>query len=475
MSKYVTALLFIALVLFPSELSGQCAFSCPTADDVAFQAILDAGGDVTMEGRVYNTCNIFVMPSNTHVHGTRGATIIRGSALSLGRTVNGLFINSTIGGVGVNNVSVSDLTIDHFTCARNANGISFLPTGIAGPTAFDGQPSSNVVVENVEVQMTPGNHNYAIWSMRGQHVKFINNFVDGNSMASGAQQEGLEAYGGVDVVMTGNTVRNMGNACIILGSAGFANTDTFGLTIADNILENCNIGIGLGTSNDSFGLHNVYSTKLVNNTISRARAIGIDIPAAPETVISDLLISGNTIRDMAGPSPRGIRIWTTAGATLPSNNVTNNTIADNHIENLTGTIGLGIYINQYPNVRLINNYITNTSSESMFIRNAQDIDIIGNRIERAGGPAIGLYKQSGGTLARIAVERNRFVDWPSWTSAVLALGVARGTMKDNTFGRTDAAPATPITLASGACGVTTTGNVPWHLVSYTQPTTPACP
>ena len=57
------------------------------------------------------------------------------------------------------------------------------------------------------------------------HNKILNNWVDGGVarvLPGGSSQEGIESYGGTDVLISGNTVQNVGNAGLNLGRAGWS-------------------------------------------------------------------------------------------------------------------------------------------------------------------------------------------------------------------------------------------------------------
>jgi len=140
------------LVLF-ADRPAQAQFACPTPDDLRLRKALDdaaaaGGGTVQLGPGILDTCETLLLGSNVHLRGAgRGATVIRGAAAVTGKSVDGALLVATIGGAGVQNVSVSDLTVDHRTYRRNGNGIAFVPTG----TDYTGTISRNWSVERVEV------------------------------------------------------------------------------------------------------------------------------------------------------------------------------------------------------------------------------------------------------------------------------------------------------------------------------------
>ncbi|HEU4886771.1 MAG TPA: right-handed parallel beta-helix repeat-containing protein [Thermoanaerobaculia bacterium] len=467
-------LFHLFLVVFGVPLYADCPFICPTADDISVQQQLDAtaaagGGVVQLEAREYQTCAPWIVGSNTHLRGAgRGATVLVGSATIAGKFVDGTYVGSSIGTVGTDHVTISDLTVDHWSCSRYANGISIMPSTSPDEVAM------NALVERVEVLGTPGFHSYMIWNLRGQHVKILNNWIDGGSPSTASGQEGIESFGGHDVLISGNSVRDIGGACINTGAADVANTDTDAITIANNHLTNCNVGINLGTSNASEGPQNSSGMKMIGNTIIGARTTGIDIVPAVGSSIRDLIVSGNTIRDMTGSGVVGIRMRASGGTSLGVG-IAANTISDNHIENIRGQNAHGIRLTYYPHVRLSGNTITGTDNGAIYAMNADDLEIIGNRIEDGGAAPVQLYASNTAVgFARFIVDAN-LIRWAGLSPGILILGGKAGVVRDNVLKRDDTATPSPVTVANGSCGVDVYGNRAWYNMAWVNPTVPACP
>lgn len=472
------SIVVLFLVLASPFVAAQpCPVSCPTLDDVAVQSLLDGGGLVQLQPRLYQTCNPLILPSNTHLRGTRGATVIRGGAGFTGIVVNGSYVQSLVAAVGADNVTVSDLTVDLFTCGAPANALSLLPAGVTGSQSYDGTVVTNATVESVEILGTPGIHSYMIWNLRGRHVRYLNNWIDGNSTAAGFSQEGMESYGGYDVLMSGNTVKNMGASCVIIGSGtgDIAATDLQGVRVVDNHLSGCTVGIYLASVGMSSGESNSH-TKISRNVIVDSRQIGIDVPVFSGTIERDLQITDNTIRNVSASLGAGIRLWTVQGQSAGTFGVVGTVVEGNHIENISGSNSFGIMLHHYPNARILNNTIIGTSAESVFIQNSTNVDITGNRIEQAGGPGIGIYRQGAAenSISGFIIERNRISNWLGATTGILALGAHGGAIRDNVFQRTDTATTVPI-YTDSSCGVTFGGNLAWYLPSWSEVSTPACP
>jgi hypothetical protein len=458
-----------------------CPTSCPTREDVVLQKLLDAaaaagGGTVHLKAGVYYTCKPLILGSNVHLRGAgRGATIIRGSQVIQGMTVGNAYVGASIAAVATNNTSVTDLTIDHVTCGRNANGIAFMPSGQSSSNTelYDGTVPTNGLVERVQVLGAPGHHNYMIWNLKGQHMKIADNWVDGGSVDGGAQQEGIESFGGHDVVIANNSVKNIGIACINLGSAGIVDSETVGLFVADNYLTNCNKGIHLGTSNGNGAQSNSH-THIRGNVITNVRETGIDIAVVSDTIERDLQVVGNTIRNISGNQVTGIKLRANGAAIIQPTAIVATTIDSNHIDNITGQNAFGISVIGYPNARVLNNTIVDTSSESIYAYDAADIEIVANRIERSGTMAIGLYKGPSNGALRFSIERNKISNWGTGFNGVLVLGARYGVIRDNVFSRTDSVLASPISADSATCSVTVSGNIVWYNPSWPGKTTTTC-
>ena len=472
--------LAVAVLLTALTVQAQtCPESCPTRDDIVLQKLLDAaaaagGGTVQLKPGVYYTCRPLILGSNVHLRGAgRGATVIRGGTLS-GMTIDNAFVAASIATVGTNNTSITDLTLDHVTCSRNANGIAFMPTGLSSSDnqTYDGTVPTNGLVERVQVLGASGFHNYMIWNLKGQHMKISDNWLDGNSDEDG-HQEGIESFGGHDVVITNNSVKNVGGAGINLGSAGITDSETVGLFVANNYVTVSTTGINLGTSEGNGGQSNSH-THIRGNVLTDLRHSGISIGVMTSTLERDLQIVGNTIRNVTGTLATGIELRTNGVAIIETDAVVATTIDSNHVDNVTGQNAFGIAVVGYPNARVLNNTIVDTSNEGIYAHDASDIEIIGNRIERAGTMAIGLYKGANNAANRFSIDRNKISNWGSTFNGVLVLGGRFGTIRDNIFSRTDGLLTNPLNVDSATCSVTITGTMVWHNPSWPGRTTPAC-
>lgn len=461
----------LAVLVLVADRPAQAQFACPTPDDVRIQQLLDAaatagGGTVELGPGIIHTCETLLLGSNVHLRGAgRGATVIRGAAKVTGKTVDGALLVATIGGAGVENVSISDLTVDHRSYRRDANGIAFVPTG----ADYTGVNSRNWSVERVEVlgAGVPEYHNYLIWNLKGQHVKILNNWLTGGfaiPIVASAPQEGIETFGGHDVLISGNTVQGVGNACINAGSAGIPQSDTVGIRITQNYLFGCNIGVHTGTSADNGGQGNDH-TLIEGNVIMRARYAGIDVRVAPGTVERDLQIVGNSIR-LVGPSELAVGIHLLSEST----SIRGTVVERNHVELVFGANAHGIRLISYPNARVINNTIIQTTSDGVHVHASDDVELVRNRIERAGSHAMSL----GPVVRRVVIDDNVLSDWAAPAPALLLRGAVYGTIRNNSMKRSDGAlPASFVVQDS--CGVEMAGNHSLYPGPTSNGSTAACP
>ena len=171
------------------------------------------GGTLQIAGGFYSIDRpVVVYDDNIHITG-EGAeqTIIQPSDdwHAIQHPVSGNTVTGAISFVGVDNFSCEKLTVDATAKGTICNGIIAIPDGVDGA----GTPCSNGVIADNAVFLVNA-HAYHIWSLRGSHMEITGNYVDGGR-APGAphpSQEGIELYGGTDVTIANNIVKNIGSA-----------------------------------------------------------------------------------------------------------------------------------------------------------------------------------------------------------------------------------------------------------------------
>jgi len=306
-----------------------------------------------------------------------------------------------------------------------------------------------------------------IWNLKGQHVKILNNWVTGGfaiPLAASAPQEGIETFGGHDVLISGNTVQGVGNACINAGSAGIPQSDTVGIRITQNYLFGYNIGIHAGTSSENGGQGNDH-TLIEGNVIVRARYAGIDVRVAPGTVERDLQIVGNSIR-LVGPSELAVGIHLLSR----SASIRGTVVERNHVELVAGTNAHGIRLISYPNARVTNNTIIQTTGDGIHVHGSDDVELVRNRIEQAGSHAVYM----GPVARRVVIDGNLLSDWSATAPALLLQGAVYGTIRNNSMKRSDRAlPSSMVVQES--CGVEMAGNYSLYPGPAINRSTDPCP
>jgi parallel beta-helix repeat protein len=342
------------------------------------------GGTVYLSPGVYCVDAPVIVRSRVYLIGAGvGATVLRGKSgnYTSGTVVDGAEVYATIAAVAADGASIRDLTVDHATNGTYANGISLLPKG----AGYTGTPCTRCVVENVQVLGAGNLHTYMIWNLRGRYIKIVNNWVDGGitTYAPGSPQEGIESFGGTNVLISGNTVQNVGNAGLNLGSAGLQDSGIIGISAVDNYITNCGIGVNVFPTYDgSTGSQKAANTHIKNNVIIGAWSIGILGTTRELTVNSDLQIRGNTVKNVGTTGQSGIGIFLNGNpnVAVTPGTVVSNTISENHVENTTGRNGIGIAIANYPNARIIGNTITSSGHTGIYCYVAHDGEVSGNRV-----------------------------------------------------------------------------------------------
>ncbi len=202
--------------------------------------------------------------------------------------------------VGADQASVSALTVDLASAGTHANGIALLPTG----KSFEGTPSTNCAVFETEVLGGGNYHAYMIWNLRGRGIRIVGNVVDGGirQPVLGSQQEGIESYGGKDVLIHGNVIRNIGNTALNFGSAGLPDTAVERLVVSDNVVTNAARGLNIGPWIAATGAaQNVSDVRIERNEFVQLWRMGLYVGVIDGTWIRDLRIATNRVTNVGFP------------------------------------------------------------------------------------------------------------------------------------------------------------------------------
>ena len=401
------------------------------------QAALDAaaaagGGEVYLRGGTYLVSNTLNVGTKVRLRGAgSGVTTIKNSGTTFaGKVISSAQVNAGIAMVGVDGAHVTDLTLDQSTLASGSNGLA---NGIVMvPTELDwsGTVTTNSSIERCRI-LKSINNTYAIWNFRGTGNKILHNSVDGGITTNDSgSQEGIEVFGGDDVLIDGNTITNVGNVGILIqsGAGSVSDSAVSNVRVVNNYVYACQVGIAITPGLDGGGTQQPMNNIVVaNNQVVDSWSINIyaNIFAATE-VLNGLLIQGNTttgsvislkVSGAANTVLSGINISGNvfSGATTSSSgavylSTAYNVLFDsNVIRGNTNVAGVGLYAGALTNSTISNNRIENAQGPGMALVTGTDkVDIRGNTISNwdiAGAGSNGISMTS---ATNIAFQGNRF-------------------------------------------------------------------
>jgi hypothetical protein len=351
------------------------------------------GGRVLWARGIFKNTTTQLIPANTHVQGSgRGATILRSPAGGLtGRSVNGLLCYAQLAMVGMNNCSVRGVTVDHATNGTTANGIAMIRAGAtAYANAWDAvanAPATNCVVEDCEVKFSV-NSQYMIWNFQSNSNKILNNWLDGGITTNSAgPQEGIECFGGEDVLIEGNTVKNIGgNGIYVATETGFLGNSY--VRVLNNYVQVARTGIRVVVAIDSDHL------LIQGNQVKAPWLYGIYGTISTTKTIDTLDVLDNQVD--GGPAP--IFFEAEAGAFTKRIAICRNRASDG-----TGSGQAGIYVARYQNVTINDNDVGDITAFGISLEACTNFDVSRNRSKTTGRMAVYLNdcvdgKVSGNTL-----------------------------------------------------------------------------
>lgn len=434
-----------------------------TDDEPAIQAALDhaavnGGGTVRLPAGVYGVGRPLVLRSNVRLTGVGpGKSVVRPTSKSIGKVVEGTGVWAVIAAVAADNAHVADLTVDLSVHQTHANGVALLPSG----QNFEGTPSTNCTISGVEVIGGGNYHSYMIWNLRGRHIRITDNLVDGRVVGPvESYQEGIESYGGYDVLIRGNTVKNIGNTALNFGSAGLADSELVGLEVTENSVSNSsralNIGPGMGTD----GSQNVSKVKIAKNDFRDLWKMGIQVSVEPGTRISDLQIEDNIIESVGTSAGSGATAIFFRGSLakdgLLAGDSFDTIVSGNQFAKVRGANAIGLLSTFYPNLTFRGNTLSEVGGAAIQAIASESLEVTANTISDSG--YIGLVSRGGGSLF---VRDNVFEDWGlagGRPAAVSLDDLSGGDVLNNTF-RSKEATGSAVRVERGASNVAVIGNV----------------
>lgn len=284
-------------------------------------------------------------------------------AVTLG---SGASLSGVINFCGVDYFGCTGFFVDGFTNSIDCNGIIAVPTGTngAGTICTNGYIRDNKVKIKLD-------ENYHIWTLRGQYIEISGNYCDGSetSFDGSSTQEGIEVYGGYNVTVHNNFVKNIGNNGIFVQSIAATTDDSElqSIRVTNNHIEGCNAGVHLHPTRDATN-GDMYAKDILisDNVIIGCWTYGViaKLTTASSTM-EGITISGNTIR---GPSSggqaasRGIT-FDNQVASVTTVNIRNISITDNRIIDIPLTdAGGAITCNYLTMGRISENQITQSAA-----------------------------------------------------------------------------------------------------------------
>lgn len=434
---------------FGADPTGAVDATADIQEALNYAATFSTGRAVYIPRGIYQITNSLIIGSNTRVYGDGiGQTVLRGKAGTYaGINVNGTLVQATLGAAAKNHVTVEHLTVDHQTNSTSANGIELVPDGnFAGTVCVDCE------IKNCEVLVFKA-HEYAIWSMRGQRIVIANNFVDGATTVFGADtgQEGIEIYGGYDVVVTGNVVRRIDSSGIAIGASSpvVLNSEVTGVTCDDNTVDACRYGIRCYTaSTGGANPQNLTDVTINANVVRNCNIWGLalNLPFAGTSVkgvvFSNNVVSGcaealhlqgfataedhrgiiacnNTLRDATSATVGAVYVQLLGNVVLDGNTIDNATFD-------------GIRLESLRNTRCINNSIRGAGNEGIRVNSMTFSEIIGNRLDTITASGMNIE----GTITSIAIEDNYLANWGAGNIGIYIGGTGSyGTIRNNQFFR----------------------------------------
>jgi parallel beta-helix repeat protein len=155
--------------------------------------------------------------------------------------------------------------------------------------------------------------------------------------------------------------------------------------------------------------------------------------------------------------------------------IASSVVKDNRIGNING-LAFGIRLWTYPNVRILDNSVSQTGREGIYSESSRNLEIRGNRIVSAGlrGIFAGSEYFWGQLINNQIVTDNVIVNWGPNSDGVRLNGARYGLVRNNTFRRSDGARPRPVVLWL-SCGVPVDGNVALYAGTVDNVSTGPCP
>ena len=425
------------------------------------------GGIVFLPPGVYRNDKLIQVGNNTTLLGAgRGATVIRSDASVEG--FNGAY--GSVGCIGKRRASIRSLTVDHATNSASTNGICLWP---GDPETATGVPSSFCSIIDCEV-LGFNSHQYLIWNRNANDTLIAFNHLNGGVPAyvEGSQQEGIEIFGGRRVTVTGNQVRNVGNAGIYPVTGDFPGHLLQDILIAGNSVFGCRAGIaGLSSFGAANGTQILDRVQIRGNTVQRCWRLGIALThagggePAGTVVMRDVLVDGNTVNcENTGASPMAFVVDLGPSATTEGCLFTGNVFAGG--QSPAGENGGAVSAYWAHNTAWRGNSIRTAvaTSHGVYVYRSNNVAFEANDVTGAGLSALVLDHVDGSR-----VVGNRFAGWntgDSGQNAIPMYAVTNTVIAGNSFVQSGPASTFCVQGSDEDCsGIIVSGNFPQYPVA----------
>lgn len=366
----------------------------------------------------------------------RDATILNTSQ------AHALEFNSCDGGRAINCrfLGFADLSSGGTRQASEAVQIDIAVSGSTAVGAFDGTPSKNISI--IGCYCGPSDRLGPFGRFVGSHTIAADTYYDNitvrDNVVDGCLTEGIRGYGWRRAVITGNVIRDTGQAGIRMdvpnpATAGYALSPDQ-ILIADNVIgavagESAIRVAGYATAQHS-------GARIAGNTIktTSGSANGVQVEYCRNPSVSgnhiegtsstgiyvlqctSALVSGNVL---AGTGSNGVNVDTSSGTTVTGNTVTGT--ATNH----------GIAIGNASDCMVSGNHIAGAASAAVRLsNNATRATVTGNKIRKAGGTVTTVNGISAHTSATGAVIAGNDLTGNAWDAATALAVTGAGAVLD---------------------------------------------
>jgi parallel beta-helix repeat protein len=369
------------------------------------QAALDAAGlaggtnTVVIPAGTYFLSNMLVVPSNVTLQGVGAATVLVTPPGDLpGVNFDGVWHFGVIGLIGVTDAAVKNLSIDMETNNTHANGIIMATDGLGNVTT--GSHIEGVYIEG------NNSHQYLIWNFNAQNTTIINNTLDGNVTSGAAsEQEGIEVFGGQNVLIQSNTLTDIGSNAIYAWEDVTIPSPFSGIDIIGNTVIRGKQGIFVVPYTTASDIN------ITGNSTDGQFGRGIFIASANGTTLSNVLVDGNTITNAAE-----IGIWLSdQGASWNDVVVTNNNVQ--HVTGRSSSTGIRV---DAENVEITNNAVSDVNYAGIYFANASNSSATGNVITDAR--TLPLYVETYNSTNVVFSDNEGVLQSSSGASATIVLG-----------------------------------------------------